>query len=189
MDLVGRISARCPSRPRLGSVEVDARTQAADSGLTGPVRSAYEQHLRGRPVEASLLATFAYLLTLLAVRLFTTATHAGTGDDIVVGATHIHHVVFGILALLLAGVLSLDEVFRLPRSILFGIGAALVLDEFALVVFLKDVYWLPQGSLSLVALVIGLVALVVNVWRSSDFIAAVRTARRPPGDNREHDGA
>lgn len=75
---------------------------------------------------------------------------------------------------LLAGVFSLDEVFRLPRAVLFGIGAALVLDEFALVVFLKDVYWLPQGSLSLVALGVGLVALIINIWRSLDFIYEIR---------------
>jgi hypothetical protein len=137
--------------------------------------------LRGRPVEASLLATLVYLVTLLAVRIFTTLAQTGSGDDIVIGATHVHHVVFGILALLLAGMLSLDELFRLPRAALFGFGAALVLDEFALVVFLKDVYWLPQGSLSVVALVVGLVALVINVWRSSDFIADIRGSQAAKG--------
>jgi len=90
--------------------------------------------------------------------------------DVAIGGTHIHHVVFGILALLVAGLLSLDEIYRLPRSILFGIGAALVLDEFALVVFLKDVYWLPQGSLSVFALLVGLVALGVNARRSGAFL-------------------
>ena len=53
---------------------------------------------------------------------------------------------------------------------LFGIGAALVLDEFALLVFLKDVYWLPQGILSGFALVVGLLALAVNAWRGQPFI-------------------
>ena len=140
------------------------------------VRTAYRRHLRGRPVEASLVATLAYLFTLIVVRVFTTLSHAGSGDDIVIGATHVHHVVFGILALLLAGVFSLDERFRLPRAVLFGVGAALVLDEFALVVFLKDVYWLPQGSLSLVALAVGLAALVVNLWRSGDFFHEIRAS-------------
>ena len=71
-----------------------------------------------------------------------------SGADIVIAGAHIHHLVFGLAAILVAGVFSLDETFRLPRAALFGIGAALVLDEFALVVFLKDVYWLPQGVLS-----------------------------------------
>ncbi len=149
-------------------------TSATAGGIIERIRAAYGRHLRGRPVEASLLATLVYLVTLIVVRIFTTLSHTGSGDDIVIGATHVHHVVFGILALLLAGMLSLDELFRLPRAALFGFGAALVLDEFALVVFLKDVYWLPQGSLSVIALIVGLVALVVNVWRSSDFIAEIR---------------
>ena len=152
-------------------------TSTTSGGSLERVRTAYGRHLRGRPVEASLLATLVYLITLIVVRIFTTAAHTGGGDDIVIGATHVHHVVFGILAMLLAGMLSLDEVFRLPRAALFGFGAALVLDEFALVVFLKDVYWLPQGSLSLFALVVGLVALIVNLWRSSDFIAEIRGIR------------
>ena len=69
---------------------------------------------------------------------------------------HVHHLVFGIVAILVAGLFALDEALRLTRRVLFGIGAALVLDEFALLVFLRDVYWLPQGSLSVFALVIGL---------------------------------
>ena len=159
-------------------VATNATSEAPTARLTDQIRLSYGRHLRGRPVEASLVATFAYLATLLVVRAYTTAAHTGSGDDIVIGATHVHHVVFGILAILVAGVMSLDEVFRLPRAVLFGIGAALVLDEFALVVFLKDVYWLPQGSLSLVALAVGLVALIVNLWRSFDFIDEVRRVRR-----------
>lgn len=67
-------------------------TDASAKGLTERIPSAYRHHLRGRPVEASLVATFAYLLTLVVVRVFTTVTHTGSGDDVVIGATHIHHV-------------------------------------------------------------------------------------------------
>jgi hypothetical protein len=75
-------------------------------------------------------------------------------------------------------VLALDEVLRLTRAVLFGIGAALVLDEFALLVFLRDVYWLPQGTLSVFALVVGLLALVVNAWRGRPFFMDVATTIR-----------
>jgi hypothetical protein len=148
-------------------------------GLRHDVASAYGRHIRGRPVEASTLATFAYFITLIVVRAFTTATHAETHDFLVIGGVHIHHLVFGVFAILIAGVLALDEVLRLTRAVLFGVGAALVLDEFALLVFLKDVYWLPQGSLSVAALVIGLVALAVNAWRGRPFFIEVAgTLRR-----------
>ena len=56
---------------------------------------------------------------------------------------------------------------------LFGAGAALVLDEFALLVFLKDVYWLPEGVLSGFALAVGLLALAFNAWRGRPFILDV----------------
>jgi len=45
--------------------------------------------------------------------------------------THIHHFVFGIIAILVVGVLALDDLWPIGRAVLFGIGAALVLDEFA----------------------------------------------------------
>ena len=141
------------------------------------ISAAYRRHLGGGRTEASLLATGSYFVTLVLVRLYTNLVPAA---DIAVGGTHIHHVVFGIVALLVAGFLSLDEVHRLLRALLFGIGAALVLDEIALVVFLKDVYWLPQGSLSVFALVVGLIALAVNAWRSAAFIRDIATALRHP---------
>ena len=142
-------------------------------GVREHVASAYDRHIRGRPVEASSFATIAYFVTLVVVRVLTTATNGDTGGYVVVAGVHIHHLVFGIVATLIAGLFALDEVLRLTRAVLFGIGAALVLDEFALLVFLKDVYWLPQGSLSVIALVIGLLALAVNAWRGQPFIREV----------------
>jgi hypothetical protein len=138
----------------------------------------YRRHLSGGRTEASWLATGSYFITLIVVRLY---TNWAPQADIAIGGIHIHHVVFGIVALLLAGFLSLDEIHRLIRSVLFGVGAALVLDEFALVVFLKDVYWLPQGVLSVFALLVGLIALAVNAWRSGPFLREIGQAirRRP----------
>lgn len=141
---------------------------------------AYRRHVRGGRTEASWVATIAYFTTLVVVRAFTLVTHSDSGGDIVIGRAHIHHVVFGIGAILVAGLLSLDEMYRLPRSALFGFGAALVLDEFALVVFLKDVYWLPQGALSWFALAVGLSALLVNAWRSGPFWRAILSAEDRP---------
>ncbi len=142
--------------------------------LPAEIARAYGRHLSGRPVESSLLATVAYFATLVIVRSFTTLVRAEpVQPDISIGGVHIHHLVFGIVALLVSGLFALDEVFRIARSVLFGIGAALVLDEFALLVFLRDVYWLPQGSLSVVAVVIGFGALIVNAWRGRSFLQAV----------------
>ena len=58
------------------------------------------------------------------------------------------------------------------RAVLFGIGAALVLDEFALILNLADVYWAPQGRESIDAVVIFAAVLIVvalggGFWRAA----------------------
>jgi lysyl-tRNA synthetase class 2 len=144
--------------------------------LSSEIAGAYDRHVRGRPLEASLAATAAYFVTLGAVRVFTTIVRGPDSGYISIAGVHVHHLVFGVLALLIAGLFALDDVWRIARSVLFGIGAALVLDEFALLVFLKDVYWLPQGMLSVAALAIGVAALLINMWRGWAFFAAVGAA-------------
>jgi hypothetical protein len=156
-------------------------------GLPAGIAGAYRQHLRGGPTEAAWVATAMYFVTLVVVRAATTLTHADPGADIVIAGAHIHHVVFGIAAILVAGVCSLDETFRLPRAALFGFGAALVLDEFALVVFLKDVYWLPQGVLSWFAIAVGFLGLMVNAWRSGPFWRAIFATDHHPSRQQAHE--
>jgi hypothetical protein len=74
---------------------------------------------------------------------------------------HIHHLVWGIVLLLLSGFLSFALAPLSPwgeiLAALFGIGAGLTLDEFALWVRLKDVYWAQEGRSSLDAVVVATV--------------------------------
>ena len=84
------------------------------------------------------------------------------------GGVHVHHQVYGIFLLLAAGTAELT--YRPPGpwsdvlAVLFGIGAALTLDEFALWLRLDDVYWEREGRSSvdavLVALIVGGLLLV-----------------------------
>ncbi|MFI0373635.1 hypothetical protein ACH35V_37745 [Actinomadura sp. 1N219] len=69
------------------------------------------------------------------------------------GGQHIHHVVFGLVFMCVGGVggLSVEDAssgWAGVTAAVFGVGTALVLDEFALVLHLKDVYWSEQGRLS-----------------------------------------
>ena len=69
------------------------------------------------------------------------------------GGQHIHHVVFGLVFMCVGGVGGLsigDETSGWAGAAagVFGVGTALVLDEFALVLHLEDVYWSEQGRLS-----------------------------------------
>ena len=76
--------------------------------------------------------------------------------DIEIGGVHIHHQVWGLLFMLAAGILSFAFEMSTPwlqmLAVVFGIGAALVLDEFALWLHLDDVYWSPEGQKSVDAI-------------------------------------
>jgi len=74
---------------------------------------------------------------------------------------HLHHLVWGIVLLLLGGFLGFATGRGSPRTeifaALFGIGAGLTLDEFALWVHLRDVYWSEEGRSSLDAVIVAAV--------------------------------
>ena len=81
--------------------------------------------------------------------------------NIVHGDTHVHHVVIGTVLLLLSSVTNLvipDDLHgaRLAAAAGLGVGAALVLDEFALILHLRDVYWMEEGRASIDAVFIAL---------------------------------
>jgi lysyl-tRNA synthetase class 2 len=77
----------------------------------------------------------------------------------------LHHEFFGIVAILVTGILGFWFDTSGPwRNILalgFGIGAGLVLDEFALLLHLKDVYWTNEGRSSLTAVILATAATLV----------------------------
>lgn len=79
--------------------------------------------------------------------------------DVSIGGVHIHHQVWGILLVLLTGMLEFRYSPGHPWSevlaLLFGAGAALALDEFALWLYLDDVYWTEEGQRSIDAILVG----------------------------------
>ncbi|CCH28541.1 hypothetical protein BN6_12150 [Saccharothrix espanaensis DSM 44229] len=108
-----------------------------------------------------------FVLIRISVRLIRAKVRWWPGN-IKPGGTHIHHVVFGTVFMLLGGVLGLaapddEHGLRVSAAALLGIGAALVLDEFALILHLRDVYWSKDGRLSVdaVFLAIGLTGLLL----------------------------
>jgi hypothetical protein len=81
------------------------------------------------------------------------------------GGTHIHHLVWGILLLLVMGYLGIATSIPSPwfelTAILFGVGMGLTMDEFALWLNLQDVYWSEKGRQSVDAAVITVALLVI----------------------------
>ena len=127
------------------------------------VQALYRKHFGDRRKERQLLSTGSFFLTFASVRAITHAIRAERGPfrNITPGGRHVHHMTFGISGLLTVGYLWLLEIGineqRLGSrvtSLLYGAGAALTLDEFALWLNLEDDYWTRQGRESIDAVVL-----------------------------------
>ncbi|MFJ9950716.1 hypothetical protein [Kitasatospora sp. NPDC091207] len=121
--------------------------------------------MRGAAVEVDVVITVpnqglglwmlgAFVLTFTGTRVVTRLIRAGRGPfrDVAVGGTHVHHQVYGILAMLVAGAIEFSYRPGTPGAqilaVLFGAGGALTVDEFALWLHLEDVYWAKEGRKS-----------------------------------------
>jgi len=122
------------------------------------------------PDESLLWLLGAFVLTYGVVRHITARVRSGRGryGDVAMGALHIHHMVWGVGLVLVCGTIGFafrpEWPVNLVPAIGFGIGAALLLDEFALILYLRDVYWTAEGRGSVYAvlvmgLVVGMIAL------------------------------
>jgi hypothetical protein len=115
--------------------------------------------------------------------------HIGPFHDIYLGGRHIHHLVWGILLLLgvgfgwlvEAGSGSIESSIFVGRlmSFLYGAGAALTLDEFALWLNLEDVYWSREGRESVDAIILFGALLLIAIWGGGFFKAIARELVRP----------
>lgn len=118
---------------------------------------------RGRlPLLCFLLGfILGFVVIRISVRLIRAKVRWWPGN-IKAGDTHIHHMVFGVITVLLTGIgliATAEDSTQVTSSVLaalFGIGAALVLDEFALIFYLRDVYWEEQGRTSVDAVFVAL---------------------------------
>jgi hypothetical protein len=80
------------------------------------------------------------------------------GSVVSESGVHVHHLVFGIVTMMIAGAIGFtvlgDSPWAEVCAFAFGVGAGLTIDEFALWVYLEDVYWSEQGRVSIDATVI-----------------------------------
>jgi hypothetical protein len=100
-----------------------------------------------------LLCSVAFIVTFAVTRIIVRSIRSGRGSlkDNVVGGIHIHHVVPGIVLMGVFGLVALGAQSTGWQSVAgvgFGAGLALVLDEFALILHLEDVYWSDEGRTS-----------------------------------------
>jgi len=136
------------------------------------LKELYTFHFQSERRERLFLASIGFLVTFGVVRGITHLIRAGIGPfhNVTRGGLNIHHLVWGILILILVGYVWLIEQgvgsnwIASVTAILFGVGAALTLDEFALWLNLRDVYWTGTGRESIDAVIIFISLLSVGIW-------------------------
>ena len=150
----------------------------------------YSFHFQDERRERLFLASLGFLVTFGIVRGITHLIRAGIGPfhNVSNGSLHIHHLVWGILLLLVIGYIWLIEagttssLLSSVTAIAYGVGAALTLDEFALWLNLQDVYWAGPGRESIDAVVIFAGILSVGIWGGPFLreLALLMLGRRKP---------
>jgi hypothetical protein len=127
--------------------------------------------------QSALISWLAFTSTFAAVRGITYSIRTGKGPfrNMSVGGEHLHHYMWGIGLLTGVGGIAVrgdEERRRHPATaISYGSGLALIVDEFALLLDLKDVYWAKQGRIS-VDLAIG------GISAAGSYFAALPVLRR-----------
>jgi hypothetical protein len=147
------------------------------------VRRAYLEELSPGQ-RSALLSWLAFTATFAGLRTLTYSIRLGKGPfrNISVGGEHLHHYMWGIGLLAGVGEVAVrgDEEHRRHPAVAigYGTGLALIVDEFALLLDLKDVYWARQGRVS-VDIGIGFIAL------AGSYFAALPVLRRLQRDRKE----
>jgi hypothetical protein len=104
--------------------------------------------------QSALISWLSFTGTFGGVRGVTHAIRDGKGPfrNLSVGGEHLHHYMWGIGLLAGVGAVAVRGDERLRRhpatALAYGVGLALIMDEFALLLDLKDVYWAKQGRIS-----------------------------------------
>ena len=110
--------------------------------------------------EPTALLLGAFVVTFVLTRGYTRIARVRGWGSGSVGGVHLHHIVVGIVLVLVSGLVEIssrpDGLGRDGLAVAFGIGGAFVLDEFALSVYLRDVYWSEEGHGSIDASLLGL---------------------------------
>jgi hypothetical protein len=149
------------------------------------------QQIPDRPQRRLFLASVSFFITFLAVRLLVASIthHIGPFGYVEMGGRHIHHLVWGILLLLITGYAELTEAathdntlsILLSRllALTYGIGAALTLDEFALWLNLDAAaYWSREGRESIDAVILFGALLAMGAWGAPLFQRLVQPRPR-----------
>jgi hypothetical protein len=145
----------------------------------------FHQHVPDRPRRRLFLAAVGFFTTFALARLaaYLASRSVSPFRYVYIHGTHVHHLVWGILILLAVGFGWLIEVGTGSKSssllasrlmsLLYGVGAALTLDEFAVWLNLQEgIYWTRRDRSSLDAVLLFGALLLIGIWGRA-FLKAV----------------
>ncbi|HEY0717135.1 MAG TPA: hypothetical protein VGD68_05925 [Streptosporangiaceae bacterium] len=147
------------------------------------VGRAFHEEL-GPGQQSALVSWLAFTGTFAGLRGLTYGIRTGKGPfrNISVGGEHLHHYLWGIGLLSGVGAVAVRGEERHRRhpavGVSYGSGMALIVDEFALLIDLRDVYWAKQGRISVDVGVGGIAA-------AGSYFAALPVLRRLRRERRE----
>lgn len=146
------------------------------------VHRAFHEEL-GPAQQSALLSWLAFTGTFGALRALTYSIRVGKGPfrNLSMGGEHLHHYMWGIGLLSGVGAVAIRGEERHRRhpavAVSYGGGLALIVDEFALLLDLRDVYWTKQGQVS-VDVAVGGIALAGSYFAALPVLRRLRRERR-----------
>ncbi len=148
--------------------------------MSGTVIASVSSEFQREIVDSGRLASFVFFIALLGtfgfIRTSTWMIRKQVSwwpGNVSVGGTHVHHLVWGICAMMIFGYVGVvhqpDSPWWEIVTVFFAIGMGLALDEFALWVELRDVYWEKEGRKSIDAMIIagclaGVLLVGLSAW-------------------------
>jgi hypothetical protein len=133
----------------------------------------YESAIFDAGREPAFLMLLTFVVTLAVTRFYTRIGRIRRWGSGSASGVHVHHVVPGLIMSLAAGVLVIafdpGGIVIGLLAVVFGAGAALTLDEFAMLLHLDDVYWKLEGRVSIEACMVAVAVLGLAVLVASPF--------------------
>jgi hypothetical protein len=138
----------------------------------------WNEHILANNRQGVFLVLVGFILSFAFIRMSTRLMRSPRvpwwpGSIVSDSGVHLHHLVFGIVTMMIAGAGGFAAFGNSPWTEIcafaFGIGAGLTIDEFALWVYLDDVYWAKEGRSSIDATVIAAAAMMLALLGFTPF--------------------
>jgi hypothetical protein len=146
--------------------------------ITASIFSDFWNRIVENDLQGLFLVFTGFILSFAFIRMSTRLMRSPKvpwwpGSVVSDSGVHLHHLVFGIVSMMIFGALGFAALGESPYTEIcafgFGVGAGLTIDEFALWVYLEDVYWAEEGRSSIDATVIAAAGMFLVLLGFSPF--------------------